>query len=134
MAKAFQPPAGPMQDSPAWRKWAWDISTILNPDLLINNQTGTSYTLTLSDAEKYIRLNNGSAVTLNVPNDSVVNFDIGTQIHIRQVGAGQVIITPATGVTITTSHSAAKTLRTQNSTCSIVKVDKNSWELFGDLT
>lgn len=66
----------------------------------INAQTGTSYTLVLADAKKWVTMSNASASTLTVPPNSSVAFPIGTQIEGSQQGAGQVTLTPGSGVTI----------------------------------
>lgn len=66
----------------------------------INAQTGTSYTLVLSDAGKKVTMSNASASTLTVPPNSSVAFPTGTQIEFAQLGAGAVTVTPGSGVTI----------------------------------
>ena len=74
--------------------------------LQINAQTGTTYTLALTDAAKLVTLTNASAITLSVNTDANVNFAIGTQILLYQGGAGQVTVsatTPATTSTYPTS-------------------------------
>jgi len=96
----------------------------------INTQTD-SYTLVLGDATKYVRMNKGTACNLTVPLNSSVAFPVGTQILIRQVGAGQVTVVATGGVTITTSQTLL--LRAQHSSASLIKVATDTWELAGDL-
>jgi len=98
----------------------------------INNQTGTSYTLTLSDAGKLILLNNSSAITLTVPSNSSVPFPIGTQIDIVQAGTGKVSINPATGVNIN-SQSGNRSIAAQWVGVSLIKIDTDTWLLLGNL-
>lgn len=57
-----------------------------------NLQTGTSYTLLLSDAGKIIEMNNASANTLTIPANSSVAFPVDTRIDVIQYGAGQTTI------------------------------------------
>ena len=38
----------------------------------LNNQTGTTYTLVLTDANKLVEVNNGSAINLTIPPNSGV--------------------------------------------------------------
>lgn len=64
--------------------------------LQLNAQTGTSYTLALTDAAKMVTLTNAAAITLNINTDANVNFAIGTQILLYQGGAGQVTIAATT--------------------------------------
>jgi len=99
--------------------------------LVINDQSGTTYTLVLLDDGKYVRLNNGSAITMTIPANSSVAFPIGTQIAIRQVGAGQVTLAAAGGVTVNTAETLL--LRGAKSSASIIKVATDEWDLSGDL-
>ena len=94
-----------------------------------NNQTGISYTLVLSDAYKIVRCNNASAITLTVPPNSSVGFVVGTTITIEQVGAGVVTVTQGAGVTI--NAFGGKNSAGQYSGLSLVKVDTDTWTLFG---
>lgn len=98
----------------------------------INSQTGTAYTLTLSDAGKLIILTNSSAITVTVPANSSVAFPVGTQIDLVQGGTGKVTISPATGVTIN-SQSGNKSIAAQWVGVSLVKTDTNTWLLLGNL-
>lgn len=98
-----------------------------------NEQTGTTYSLVLTDAGKHVGLSNAAAITLTVPTNASVAFPVGTTILLEQVGAGQVTITPAGGVTI---HSAGGKLKTsaQYAVASLVKRDTNTWLAFGNLS
>lgn len=98
--------------------------------LSINTQTA-SYTLVSGDAEKYVRMNVGSANNLTVPPNSSVAFPTGTQVHVRQAGAGQTTVVAGSGVTINTPETLK--LRKQQSTATLVKVATDTWELMGDL-
>lgn len=99
----------------------------------INEQTGTSYTLTLTDDGKLVDCNNADPFTLTVPKNSVVAFPIGTQILVRQKGAGQVTIVPVdVDVTLNLAESE-DTTRVQNSVAGLIKVATDTWAVFGDL-
>lgn len=98
----------------------------------INAQTGTSYTLVLSDAGKLITLNNASAITLTIPTNASVAFPIGTVIDITQFGAGQVTV-GGSGVTIN-SADGDKKLRVRYSSASLIKTDTDTWLLVGDIS
>jgi hypothetical protein len=97
-----------------------------------NAQTGTSYTLALTDVAKVVKLTNASAITLTVPPNSSVAFPTGTQILLYQGGAGQVTITAGAGVTINSSGSKLK-LTNQYSIAGILKLDTDEWVAFGNL-
>ncbi len=97
----------------------------------INEQTGTSYTLVLSDDGKQIDMNSANAQTLTVPANASVAFPVGTQILVRQKGAGQATIAGAVGVTLVAADNALKT-RVQHSTAGLIKVATDTWVVFGD--
>jgi hypothetical protein len=104
----------------------------LNETIPLNTQTGTTYTLVAGDAGDLVTLNNASPITLTVPLNSSVAFATGTQITIAQLGAGQVTVAGAVGVTVSASDSATK-LRTQYSAATCIKTGTNSWILIGDI-
>lgn len=97
----------------------------------INTQTGTSYTLVISDAGKLITLDNGAAITLTVPTNASVAFPIGTHIDLAQLGAGQVTI-GGSGVTFRAKNG--QKLSGQYAGASIVKIGTDTWLCVGDLT
>jgi hypothetical protein len=66
----------------------------------INPQTGTSYTLVLSDADSKVILTNAAAIALTIPLNASVNFTPGDSIRIKQGGAGAVTVAGASGVTV----------------------------------
>lgn len=99
-----------------------------------NTQTGSAYTLVLSDETKYVRMDNAGANTLTIPLDSSIAFPLGTLIHIRQVGAGQTSIAPVVGSPqpiINTPETLL--LNKQHSTATLIKVGIDEWDLVGDL-
>lgn len=100
--------------------------------LSTNAQTGTSYTLALSDANNtLVELNNGSAITLTIPTNAVTAFPIGSQVQLLQTGAGQVTISGA-GVTI--NGTPGLKLRTQWSSATLIKRNTDTWVAIGDLS
>lgn len=64
-----------------------------NPPNLINNQTGVTYKLLVTDAQAIVTFNNTLAVTLTVPEDADLNFTIGTEITLINLGTGVLDIT-----------------------------------------
>lgn len=97
----------------------------------VNTQTGTSYTLLLSDAGGYVRMNNAASNTVTIPPSSSVAFTAGTVIVFNQVGAGQTTLAPGAGVTLNTPTSLST--RAQFSTISITYVGSDVWDVAGDL-
>ena len=99
-------------------------------NLTLNAQTGTTYTLVLTDNGRLVTLSNAAAITLTVPLNSSVAFDTGAIVNIQQIGAGQVTISGAAGVTI--NGTGTKT-RAQWSAASLIKTATNTWTLIGDI-
>jgi len=98
----------------------------------LNTQTGTSYTLALTDLRKLITLNNAAAVTLTLPTFASVGFTGGASVDIVQLGVGVVGVTGAAGVTVRSTPGLF--LRTQYSTASCIKIATNEWLVTGDLS
>lgn len=98
--------------------------------LSTNAQTGTTYTLALSDRDKIVELNNAAAITLTVPTNASVAFPVGSSLTIVQTGAGQVTVGGA-GVTI--NGTPGLKLRTQWSSATLLKRATDTWIVFGDL-
>jgi hypothetical protein len=100
--------------------------------LSFNAQTGTTYTLVAADLGKFVTLSNASGITLTVP-PSV--FSAGNQIHIQQIGAGQVTFAQGSGVTITSTGATASApkLRAQYSAATIICTASNAFTVVGDI-
>lgn len=100
--------------------------------LSFNAQTGTTYTLVSGDLGKLVTLSNASGITLTIP-PSV--FSAGNQIHIQQIGAGQVTLAQGSGVTITSTGATASApkLRAQYSAATIICTNTNTFTVLGDI-
>lgn len=92
-----------------------------------------NYTLDLDDAGQIVEATKATAMTITVPPASSVNFPVGTVIEILQYGAGQVTITPGSGVTIRSPGGRLKTL-SQYSAAFLRKRATDEWLCQGDLT
>ena len=110
-------------------KWA----TFTQPALVLNAQTGTTYSLVTADVNKLVTLSNASAITLTVPNGV---FTTGQEINVQQIGAGQVTI-QGDGTSVLTSTGATSTapkLRAQYSAATIICTSSNNFTVIGDLS
>lgn len=107
------------------------ITTAMN--IITNAQSGTSYSLVLSDAGDLVELNNASPITLVIPLNSTQAFPTGTKIDILQTGAGQVTASYVSGVTLNSSGGATK-LVGQWSAATLIKRGTDTWVAIGDLT
>ena len=95
--------------------------------LVINAQTGTTYTLVSGDLNKLVTLSNSGAITLTIP--SAV-FTTGQEINIQQIGAGQVTVQ---GDGTSTFTGTGTKLRAQYSAATIVCTGTNTFTLIGDI-
>lgn len=99
---------------------------------VFNAQTGTTYTLVLTDVAKVVSLTNAASITLTIPTNATVAFPTGTQILLYQGGAGQVTVGGA-GVTIRSQGTKLK-LFGQYAVAGLLKVGTDEWVLFGNVT
>jgi hypothetical protein len=100
--------------------------------IALNAQTGTTYTTVLGDDGKLVTCDNGSAIALTIPPSSSVNYGIGTQINIMQLGAGVVTITAGAGVTLRSAGSKLKT-NGQYAVATCCKIATDTWVVIGNL-
>ena len=98
----------------------------------LNAQTGTTYTLALTDADNVVTASNTSAITITVP-PSV--FAPGDRITIIQKGAGQVTFAQGAGVTINSvgATATAPALRAQYSAATVVAESASVFYVVGDI-
>jgi hypothetical protein len=97
--------------------------------LVVTNRQTASYTLVLSDADKLVEMNVGSANNLTVP-ASV--FSAGQQILLAQYGAGQTTIVAGSGMTIRSNGGKLK-LNVQYSGATLIFLSGTEAYLFGDI-
>lgn len=102
------------------------VITTPKTTLGFNAQTGTTYSLLLTDKDKVVTLNNASAVTVTIPNGI---FSAGDFVNIQQIGAGQVTI--ANDGTTSFTGTGTK-LRAQYSAATIICTGTNTFTLVGD--
>lgn len=110
-------------------------SSVYNPNLTINNQTGTAYTLNATDAQKFVTFTNAATQIVTIAPNSIQALQTGTQIQLSQLGTGQVTIVGATSPSVVTVNGTpGLKLRTQYSTATLVQLSTDNWILIGDLT
>jgi len=98
-----------------------------------NAQTGTTYTLVLTDVNDLVTANNAGAITITVPPSVFAANDV---INVQQIGVGQVTFAQGAGVTITSTGATATApkLRARYSACSIICTAANTFTVVGDLS
>jgi hypothetical protein len=99
---------------------------------VFNNQSGTTYTLVLADATSIVVMSNAAANTLTIPTNASVAFSNGTEIRIRQGGAGITTIAAAGGVTLVNPFSSF-VMAGQYAEAKLLKIGTNSWSLNGEV-
>jgi hypothetical protein len=93
---------------------------------------GAGYTAVMGDRGALLEFTSSSAITLTIPTNASVAFPVGSLLHIRQAGTGQVTIA-GSGVTFDTA-TGTQTTRAQWSRVSLHKRATNEWVLEGDLS
>ena len=121
--------------TPTAVKAVWDGKSDIN--FTIEEKTA-DYPLVLSDKYKIIEMNlTSTANTVTIPTNSTQAFPVGSQITIIQTGTGATTVAVSAGVTLNCtpqiSSNAAK-LRTQYSSCTLIKRATNTWIAIGDLS
>lgn len=122
----------------------WRIDAGLTPanlapgDLVVRptattTQGGTSYTPILADADTTVVFTSGSPNTVTVPPNASVAYPVGTQLVLRQFGAGQTTVVPGSGVTVRAAGGALRLLA-QFAEAVLTKIATNEWLLTGQIT
>jgi hypothetical protein len=116
-------------DSSATLGVAWVPNTV-NLDISFTNVTGTTYNLASGDVNKLVRFDNAATTTVTVPANV---FSAGNQVHVQQIGAGQVQMVEGSGVTITSNAGTGPDLRAQFSAATVICTSSNNFTVIGDI-
>ena len=111
---------------------AAELDAVATAMIAINAQTGTTYSVVLSDDGKLITCDNAASIALTIVPNSTAAFGIGTQINIMQLGAGTVTITAGAGVTLRSDGSKLKT-NAQYAVATCAKIATDTWVVVGNL-
>lgn len=110
----------------AWHAGNFDPATKQDKSTIIT--TATSRTLALTDAWNYVRPSTTGAVTLTVPTNASVAFDVGTEITVRALG--NITLAAASGVTLNAPSGGTLSM-TAHMTVTLKKVGANLWDVIG---
>jgi hypothetical protein len=108
-----------------------------NAGVPVNTQTGTSYHPVLADAPQSacyqgtVTMNNASANTVTIDQQSTTAWVAGTVLNAIQLGAGQTSFVAGSGVTI--RNASSLNCRAQYSMISAYRIASDSWIVFGDM-
>ena len=96
-----------------------------------NLQTGTSYTIQLSDRGKLLEFQNVGTITATIPPYSSVAFDIGDTIEVLNTSTGVVNFAGGSGVTISAADGVTS-LEGQWHRATLVNRAQNAWVIMGN--
>ena len=98
----------------------------------VNGQTGTTYTLALTDADGVVTCSNASAIAVTIPPSVFVN---GDRITVIQRGAGQITFNQGSGVTIVSTGATASAPKTRAaySAVTVIAESATSFIVVGDI-
>lgn len=105
-------------------------------ELVINTQSGSSYTLAATDAGGLIALTAASGTaTVTVPPNASVPLAVGTQIGVLAAGgtASTYRLAAGSGVTIT-SYNSGLNIIGKGALAVLVKTGTNAWYAMGSLS
>ncbi len=111
---------------------AQQIADLAPVNPTVSSTGSASYPLVLLDDQNYIRFTSSSPVTLTVPANASVAFDVGDTISFEQAGTGTVTVSAAVGVTIN-SNGGSSVTNGQFAVATLIKTATNTWTLFGNL-
>ena len=111
---------------------AW--TPVLRPGIVtIRTLTASSHTLEAVDLGSILETTGSSAVTVTIPAEATVPFEIGTLINITQVGTGVATIAAAPGVSLNGVTEGSVALDGQWSGAALVKRGADAWTVQGAL-
>ncbi len=95
--------------------------------------TATSHTLEAVDLGSILETTGSSAVTVTIPPEASVPFEIGALINVTQVGAGVATVTAAAGVSLNGVPGGSVALDGQWAGAALVKRGADAWIIQGAL-
>jgi hypothetical protein len=116
-----------------------DVFTAANANILassiiaINSQTGTAYTVALTDVGRLLTVTNAASISVTIPANETTAFAVGDQINIMQGTGGSGVVT-ISGASVTLNSNGAK-LKTngQFAVATILCTASNVFLVFGNL-
>lgn len=112
-----------------WNGSAWASPSPPN----VTTNAGTSITLGLTDASKFLCTTAATAVAVTVPPQSSVAWLADTEIQIQQGAAGAVTISAGAGVTVNRLSTATNVIVGQHGVVTLKRTASDTWTLYGQL-
>ncbi len=98
----------------------------------INAQTGTAYTLALTDAHKKVTMDSAAANALTIPSHATVPYPVGTIIGISTIGAGATTVQAAAGVAVNGVSGGGAEILEQFTGVTLTNLATDSWLMEGN--
>lgn len=98
-----------------------------------NTQTGTTYTLVLTDHARIVTMDNAASNVVTVPLNASVAYPLGTEIRIIQKGAGATSVTGDTGVTLNGISAGSGAMTGQWDEVRLYKEATDTWIVTGQI-
>ena len=111
----------------ATRRAAWR-------SLVENPQTGTAYTLALTDEFDLVSMDNAAENVLTIPTNATVAFFIGTQILVGRKGLGATQIKGDVEVTVNGIPAGEANILDQWGMVTLMKIGADTWWVVGGLS
>lgn len=90
----------------------------------------TARTAGISDAGVFIRFTSSLTTSYTIPTNVSVAFPVGTEIHVRRAGAGDLNLTASSGVSLNAPSGGTLTM-IDRMTVTIKKVGSDEWDVLG---
>jgi len=104
------------------------------PDVVrLRTLTATSHTLEPLDQGSILETTGSSAVTVTIPPQAVLPFEIGTLVNVTQIGAGVTTLAAAPGVALNGVNAGSVALAGQWAGAALVKRGADAWVVQGAL-
>lgn len=94
-------------------------------------QTGSTFTLALTNANGIVTMDSASANTVTIPTNAAVAFAIGTVIDVVQRGAGATTVAGAAGVAINGTTPGSVAIPARYEGLRLIKVAADIWIALG---
>ena len=134
-----------LASQPGWQVWLADEARHVRFDgagwtevprpgvVRIRTLTATAHTLDLSDTGSILETTGASSVSVTIPDEMSVPFEIGALINVTQVGAGVATIAAAAGVSLNGVTGGSVALDGPWSGAALVKRASDAWVIQGAL-
>lgn len=99
----------------------------------LNTQSGSAYTLALTDAGKLVQMTASVAASVTIPDNSTVAFVTGTAIAVSAYGSASCTVVAASGVTLnsTAGSGSPAAINGKYAGVQLYKVGTDEWLAVG---